>query len=298
MSALSRVASLSGIGVGLAQVLAAVLPHEALLQLGRVGVRIMYRLVPPMRDSLDDNARHLLGPGATAAERRALAVGVLESFSRFTLELVTARSRLAVGPELFETAKGMHGFRRAEAAGRGIIGITLHMGNYEAGPMLLTRLHQPVAVVYRRDPMDVFERVRSKQRRTHRIEEIPIDGEPPLRLGVRMLQVLRRGGMLLTAGDVGFEAEEAGEPFDFLGGRARFMTWPARIALASGAPILPCFIVRDEGDRYHLEMTEPIFPDRRTGEAGIMKQLVAVYADYVRRFPKQWLILHRYWETS
>ncbi len=290
------------IGVGLARVAAAVLPPAWLFAAGRLGARAMLALAPEVRAALTENARHILGSDSTDDERLGLAREVLASFARFTLELVLAPRRLPTGPELFEAMRGREHWHRARAAGRGVIGITLHMGNYEAGPMLLTRLHRPVAIVYRRDPMDIFERVRSRQRRRCGIEEIPVEGVPSLQLGLRMLDVLRRDGTLLVAGDVGFDGEDAGAesaPRPFFDGWAPFMTWPARVARAARAPLLPCFIVREgngDGDGYRLEIAPPIFPEDHDGdEQAMLDRLTAVFEQFVRRHPEQWLIIHRYW---
>ena len=46
----------------------------------------------------------------------------------------------------FETMRGRESYDRARALGKGILGVSLHMGNYEVGPQLLAQIHDtPVA---------------------------------------------------------------------------------------------------------------------------------------------------------
>jgi KDO2-lipid IV(A) lauroyltransferase len=289
-------------GFGMTRFLGLLLPRRWLLGLGRTAAPLLYHAVPGLRRSLLDNAAPILGPGASLAERRALAVGVLASFSRFTIEVVMSHRRLPVGADLFETMRGREHYERARAAGRGIIGVTLHLGNYEVGPMLLARRVQPLAVVYTRDPVPLFERLRDRRRRAQGVSGIPIDGSPLFTLDVR--SVLRRGGMVLVAADLGFDAPGAGDVYEFLGAPAPFWSWPARLALASGAPLLPCFIVRDEAGSYRLDVAAPLFPvgaggdDEGEAVREMMRPLVALFEEYVRRYPEQWLIIHRYWRSG
>ena len=281
---------LVSLGFGLTRVLGAVLPRDWFLALGRACLRAGLARAPRLREALLDNAAHLLGPGADERARFDLALEVLASFMRFTVEMLAPP---APRPLREDEMVGREHWERAAAAGRGIVMTTLHMGNYELGAALLARLGREVALVYTPDPTGVFERARGRRRRADRVREIAI-GRSPL-FAIEVLAVLRRRGIVLLAGDLGFEADaRAGaEVLPFLGGRAPFLALPARAAVASGAPVLPCFIVRDRPGRYRLEMAAPIFPDG--GKEDIMKRLVSVFEEYVRRYREQWLVIHRYW---
>src|SRR4051794_2147213 len=87
----------AALGFGFLRVLAAVMPLEWLQGVGRAGTRAMYALLPALRAALLDNARHLLGPGASERERQTLAIEVLASFSRFAIETCTGHERSARG---------------------------------------------------------------------------------------------------------------------------------------------------------------------------------------------------------
>lgn len=274
---------------------ARILPLSWLHAMSRWSARFTVRFFPGVRRALLDNARHLLGPAAPHEARMALAIGVLESFGRFFVELLTADRVLPSGGErLLAEMRGREHADLARAGGKGVISVTLHMGNYELGSLLLPRLIQPVAVVYRPDPWGLFEALRSRRRRERDVQEIAAT-DPLFVVSAR--RVLAQGGVVLATVDLGFPYP-GGERFPFLGGWARFLTWPAHLSLATGAPLLPSFIVRGPDGEYRIELEEPVWPDKAGDAAGIMQALLKVFERQVRAHPEQWLILHRYWSEE
>lgn len=282
------------LGYGLLSVAGAVLPVEAILFLSRLGTRALHALSPGLRASLDTNARRLLGPGATAAARTALAREVLASVARHAVELVAQQPGWPRLDEI-ESRVGAEHFEAAAARGKGVLGVTLHRGNYEVGAMLASRFDKPVAVVFTRDPDSLFDLLRSRRRRRHRVREIAIDDSPFFALEI--LRVLRAQGLVFVAGDLAAPGQGS-DAYAFLGEKAPFPRLPAKVALASGAPVLPCFVVRNARGRYRLELAPPIFPEECAGPEDLMARLIAVFESVVRRHPEQWLVLHDFWGSS
>jgi len=98
--------------------------------------------------------------------------------------------------------------------------------------------------------------------------------------------------ILLSADQV---AARDGERFPFLHGVAPFSLWPARLALASGAPIVPAFNVRTPGGGYRLHLEPPIFPGEGETPEALLLRLVAILERYVRDYPEQWLMIRPFW---
>jgi KDO2-lipid IV(A) lauroyltransferase len=269
--------------------LARVLPRAAILRLSAACSRAVYFLFPGVRASLLGNAALILGPGASPAERSDHARRVLASFARFIVELVSPAGR---GPvqDLHTDTVGREHFEAARAAGRGVIAVTLHMGNYELSSMELARLERNAAIVYNRDRIGFLERIRSRRRRERHLDEIVI--EDSTFFGIEVLRRLREGGVILLSGDQ-VEARD-GERFPFLHGTAAFSLWPARLALASGAPILPAFNLRGPDGRYRLHLEPPIFPAAGGEPREILAELVRVFERYVREHGDQWLMIRRF----
>jgi len=275
----------------LAVVLGRVLPARWLLRLATHASRATYALFPGVRRNVLENARHVLGADSSHSDRARLARAMLASFARFIVEWVAPRC--AVGAEtIFERFDGREYFDAATAGGRGVVAVTLHMGNYEIPGRELAALGRDVAVVFNRERVSFLERLRSRTRREKRLDEIVI--EESRFFGIDVMARLRRGGIVLIAGDqVG--APEAAR-FAFLDGAAAFSLWPARLARAAGAALLPSFCWRDANGALRLTIEPPIeAADRDVRE--VTAELVAVLASWLRRYPEQWLMVHDFWDT-
>ena len=73
--------------------------------------------------------------------------------------------------------------------------------------------------------------------------------------------------------------------------------------MASGAPILPAFMIRMPGNRYKLLLGKLIRPQIEAGDrtASIRKYTEAWMKDFeevIRRYPDQWGWMHDRWKTK
>src|SRR2546422_8387526 len=89
---------------------------------------------------------------------------------------------------------------------------------------------------------------------------------------------------------------------DFFGEAASTNAGIARIALRTDAPIVPIFIVRDGRRARHTVHVLPIMQVERTGDdqADVVRntqRVSDVFEDMVRRYPAQWLWMHKRWKT-
>ncbi len=90
---------------------------------------------------------------------------------------------------------------------------------------------------------------------------------------------------------------------DFFGRPAYTSVAPVKIAMATGAPILPAFMVRMPGNRYKLLLGNLIRPKIEGGDrtASIRKYTEAWVKDFeevIRRYPEQWGWMHDRWKTK
>jgi KDO2-lipid IV(A) lauroyltransferase len=89
---------------------------------------------------------------------------------------------------------------------------------------------------------------------------------------------------------------------DFFGKPASTNSGIARLALRSGAPVVPVFIVREGRSARHRVHVLPIMYVRRTGDfesdvIRITQELSDLFEAMVRRHPEQWLWVHKRWKT-
>jgi KDO2-lipid IV(A) lauroyltransferase len=89
---------------------------------------------------------------------------------------------------------------------------------------------------------------------------------------------------------------------DFFGIPACTASGLARIALRTDAAVVPGFTIWDESLRKYRLRFDPAVELVRTGdlEADIVantQKFTKVIEDYVRKYPEQWLWVHRRWKT-
>ena len=90
---------------------------------------------------------------------------------------------------------------------------------------------------------------------------------------------------------------------DFFGRPAYTSVAPVKFAMASGAPILPAFMVRMPGNRYKLLLGKLMRPKIEGGDrtASIRKFTEAWMKDFeevIRQYPDEWGWMHDRWKTK
>ena len=96
--------------------------------------RVVFACSPWIRRGTTANARRVLGPGATEARVRDLALKTLRSFYLFCCDvgrsLGMSREQLLAQ---IDSDEGRAHYDAARALGRGVIVATAHMGSFEVG---------------------------------------------------------------------------------------------------------------------------------------------------------------------
>jgi KDO2-lipid IV(A) lauroyltransferase len=178
----------------------------------------------------------------------------------------------------------------------GVLILSGHFGNWELLVYAQGRRGHPVTMVHRpsRNPLidhwlnEVRGRAGTRLVRKHHAA-----GE--------VLRALREKQLLVLPFDQN-STRGLGVFVDFFGLPASTNAGLARVALRADAPIVPVFIVRQGRSARHLVHVLPIMEAERTGDmqADVLAttaRLSAVFEDMVRRFPEQWLWVHRRWKT-
>ena len=94
-----------------------------------------------------------------------------------------------------------------------------------------------------------------------------------------------------------------GEFLNFFGKRAYTPIGCARLALATGAPVLPMFTIRhEEDDRYTFRILPEIPFERKETDLETFRHNTQNYNDalerIIREYPDQWVWGHRRWKTT
>lgn len=185
---------------------------------------------------------------------------------------------------------------RARAAGRRVVLLTAHLGNWELGSVLAGRIGLPLAVVYVRDAFAEAERFRSRLRGSGDIEEIAIRPEERL-AALPVLRAFEQGRVVALQGDRDFN--DRGVPGDFFGAPASFPLGPFLLARMTGALLMPVFIAYAPDRRFEIELGEPIeverTADREADARHALERWLPVLEAAVRRWPTQWYTFYDFW---
>jgi KDO2-lipid IV(A) lauroyltransferase len=86
---------------------------------------------------------------------------------------------------------------------------------------------------------------------------------------------------------------QKGSKMPFLHGHLMLPTGPLKLALASGAPIIPIFALRAPSGKIRIHVEPAIWPaDSSESPHPALVQFATVLEKYVRAYPDQWLLFH------
>lgn len=253
---------------------------------------LLYRFDRRGRKATEENLRVILGPEATKARIRFESRRVFRNYGKYISEFFGYKR---FGSRFIDTRLHAVGFEHVEEAlarGKGAILATAHISNWELGAAVLVRRGYPLLAVAQMHPEPDVNRLFLRQRASRGYHVIPIEGAYR-----KCVEALKQNKIVCFVGDR--NVGEGGVEVEFFGRPCMFPQGPARIALVTGAPLIPGLVVRRPYNAF-LGIVEPPIPrpegKNRREAARIMTQRFArVVEFYVRRFPAQWGVFFRMW---
>jgi KDO2-lipid IV(A) lauroyltransferase len=272
------------------------LPRPLALRLGRALGYAAYLAGWKLRRVGELNLQ-MAFPAMAPDERRSLLRGSIVNLGRHLAEF----SRFSIAtPEALRGSidyRGLENLETARARGRGILIITAHLGAWELVGFGLAALGFPFSFLVRRIENPAIERAVEDIRT--RLGNRTIDKRNAAR---SMVVTLRSGGMLGLLADINV-VRDKGLFVDFFGVRASTTFLAAKLALRTGAAVIPVFAPWEERRRrYVLDIGAPLWIEPSGDEKENIRRLTIAYTraieDYIRRYPDQWLWIHKRWRTQ
>jgi len=178
----------------------------------------------------------------------------------------------------------------ARAAGRGAILVTAHLGCWEVLAAELARRGYPLKALARPLRERRLDEALLGHRRRMGVETISSEGLP-----IAALRHLRRGGFLGVLVDQ--RTKRGGVTVEFLGQRTRMTDGPARLALASGASLVPLGIRRLPDQTHRITVLPGLESDPHSRDAARLTQEIAQALEgQIRGAPEQWMWIHPRWD--
>lgn len=271
------------------------LPRPAARAVGMAIGAGAYALLPRLRRVGDQNLR-LAYPQWDSAQRTRTLRAAYRNLGLHLAEFCQMRRYTSGSTRSFIRYGGLEHFLAARARGKGVLVVTGHLGLWELSSFYHSLMGYPMSMVIRRLDNPLVDRLVNGIRCLHGNRVLHKDD-----FARGLLAAMRKGETVGILMDTNMTPPQ-GVFVDFFGQAACTASGLARVALRTGAAVLPGFLVWNAAeDRYVLEFGERIELER-TGddEADIVSNtqlFTAAIEKYIRQYPEQWLWVHRRWKT-
>ncbi|NLB60299.1 MAG: lysophospholipid acyltransferase family protein, partial [Lentisphaerae bacterium] len=179
----------------------------------------------------------------------------------------------------------------AERLQRGVVLITALLGYWELGAAVLTALGRKISAVYFPQRTNKINELFQKHRSQRGIHLIPFG-----QAARGVLRALKNREHVAMLADRDYTTRPD-DPILFFGRPARLPSSPARIAIKTGAPVLPVFLVRQPDDTFRFRFHTPLIPTPSITVADMRLLIRDAMESEIRRQPLQWFMFDDFWQT-
>jgi Kdo2-lipid IVA lauroyltransferase/acyltransferase len=235
-------------------------------------------------------------PEMTPAARLNILRKMYRSWGRVLAEWTHLPELSRANIEQVATYEGKENWDEAErrSNGRGLFVLTAHYGNFELMQIAHSIYGYHLAIVHRplRNPLIDAAICTQRVRYGNRIIERKAGGR-------EMLRMLRQNWMIAIALDLDVRK---GVFVDFFGMPASTSDGIARLSIATGAPVMPVFMVR-QGDTIHhkMKIMPAFYPEKTRNREAAAREYTQLYTaaleQMIREHPDHWNWIHRRWKT-
>jgi len=177
----------------------------------------------------------------------------------------------------------------------GALILTGHFGNWELSGYAHAYYGFPLHIVHRRLRNPLIDNVIVQVREQCGNKVIRKTGA-----GIEVFRAIRQKAFVVAAVDQNASGR-MGVFVPFFSRLASTSGGLAGLALASGVPVIPAFLVREHGSwRHRLEVRPPVEPvrtgDQETDLRETTAKFTAVFQQIIEQYPDHWLWIHKRWK--
>jgi len=235
-------------------------------------------------------------PEKSPGERTKILRGVFTSLGRQLAEFCRFPRYNRDNIGTLAAYEGFEAFEAASKRGKGVLFLTAHLGGWEIGSFAHSLHGHHLQIVVR--PLDnpYVNRLVDRYRTMH--GNATFEKQDFAR---GLLSAMKEGATVGVLMDQNMTPPQ-GVFVDFFGIPACTASGVARVALRTDAAVVPAFTIWDDRLRKYRVHFAPAVPLVRTGddEKDVVVNTAAftrAIEDYIRRYPDQWLWVHRRWKT-
>jgi len=274
------------------------LPPKTLVYLAKIIGTIVFRLIKKYRQRVIHNLSVAFGNEKDMDEIKKLTQEVFFHFTLTPLETFYLIANVFPFDRFVLKIKiiGKEFLEQALTKKKGVIALGAHLGAFTLLGTRLAAEGYPVNVIINQESFPgLWERINDYQRRAGQKVFPP----KPITTSIKKsLNCLRRNEILYIIADE--RQRRGGIPVQFFGRTASTAPGPAVFSLKTGAPILPMFVVRENGIQWTLVIGHPVEIEKTSDEKKNIEALTAKFTkaieDFIRQHPTQWTWLNRRWK--
>jgi KDO2-lipid IV(A) lauroyltransferase len=270
------------------------LPTWLTYRIGHAGTWLAYHLMKNGTDALLHNFA-VMFPELSRRERQRLALRTYRSYARDVIDFIRSLRMTPEATRRLVARLDTTALDQAMAEGRGAIVLSGHFGNWEIGGVLLRRLtSHAISVVVRPEASHAVHQLRLEMRAVLGVGTIEVRHHLDSAFHIR--ERLRRNEIVAMLLD-----RHLGKDFidvDFFGRPTGFLRTPALIAALTGAPLVPCFIYREEAGL--AVECGPLIRVRSDGDLQVnvrdaIQAVATLLEAHGRRHPEYWYQFYPVW---
>ncbi len=235
-------------------------------------------------------------PHLSLKEQTALLRAEYRSLGWQLAEFCQMRKYTTDNTSRFISYESLDHYLAARDAGQGVLILTGHLGAWELSSFYHSLMGYPMSMVIRRLDNELVDQLVNGIRCQHGNKVLHKDD-----FARGLISAMRQGETVGILMDTNMTPPQ-GVFVDFFGTPACTASGMARVALRTGAAVLPGFLIwEDSSQSYVLHFGRQLELVRTDdNEADIVANtalFTRVLEDYIRQYPQQWLWLHRRWKT-
>jgi KDO2-lipid IV(A) lauroyltransferase len=268
------------------------LPRKLSLFVGGNLGKLAYLILPESRSITLQNLK-LAFPHLGTGSIRKISLKVFESLGKNAVDAIRLPKMCWEEIQKLVDVEGMEHLENAYTLGKGVIGVTGHISNFELLAAYVSLRGYKLSAIGRElyDPR--LDELLIKNRQKMGVQNIYSTA------GVKeVLRVLNSGRMIGVLIDQD-TSRVKGIYVDFFGRKARTPVGPVILALKLDVPIVPMAIVQTKEGNYKIFIQEVIKPiTGKTKEENIYyltQKCTEFLEQVIREYPDQWVWMHKRW---
>jgi lauroyl/myristoyl acyltransferase len=249
---------------------------------------------PRGRRATISNFRRVL-KSAPPAEVRRVARASLVNYCRYLADFI--RFAAFSPAELIDAAKGRENYMALDAAlqrGKGVIFVCMHLGNWDTGAASAAARGYPITVIAETFADRRLDEMIVRSRKRLGMQVVKME-----KAGPSLLRALKQNGLLALLIDRPIPGD--GIKVNFFDEEVEVPSGPARLALRSGATVVPAAFPRIDPNRFEVTALADFAIDfHPTGEEdrdiqGLTQAIMSAHERYIRAYPDQWYMFRYMW---